>query len=264
MSLTNHDVTPFAFEGKELKALAADGDVWYFVDELQNMLEAKNIRGEVNKLPERWKRVVDVREITVGKPYTTGNPRRTLVNTKGAIKIALRARWSKADEFTEKIADLADRHYKGDLSVSQENINLNGGRDPEGLQRIAEQSVMFLEHPAAQHTARRIESIAARKAHVSTLGKHGVTPAGFGRVTNGTYTGMFGMKAKELAKSMGLTKKQGIRDNLCQTDLIGVTLSESLATDKIEKQNVYGDKPCADVSLEVASEVGKAIKRARI
>ena len=179
-------------------------------------------------------------------------------------RLALSSRKAAAKPFQKWAADLIKRFRRGDLSIATEVIERNGGKDQAGLERIAIQSVMFLEHPAAQHTARRIESIATRKMFISMLGKKGVSQIGFGRCTNEVYKGTLGGKASEVSERMGLTKNQNLRDHLPMSELIAVNLAEALATEKIEVRNIHGDKPCADACYDTASEVGKAIVRARL
>jgi hypothetical protein len=256
-------LAPFAFAGKELQRLEIDGDIWYFAEELRDLLGAKNIKKQIANLPDAWKRVIDARNSSVAKSYLKGNPRRTIINTKAVIKTALRANWEHADAFAEQISDIAERYYKGDLSLAGEVVERNGGKDQEGLERLAVQTSMFMGHDAMQRTMRRFEGIEARKGFTSMLGRHSVTPVGFGYCTNKIYAGTLGGKAKEVAKKMGLPAKANLRDHLPAVDLIGITLAEALATERIEKVDAQGDHQCASVCEIASDEVGQAIRRTR-
>jgi hypothetical protein len=249
-------ISPFAFDGKELQRLEIDGDIWYFADEVRDLLGITNLRQILAKVKPEWRSVYKVYENRPGRP-------KTLINTKAVIKIALRSRWDKADDFAEEIADIAERYYKGDISLAEEVIERNGGRDQAGLERVAVQAGMFMQHEAMQRTMRRFEGIEARKAFTSMLGRHSVTPIGYGHCTNRIYQGTLGGKAKDVSKRLGLTKKQNLRDHLPTVDLIGVTLAEALATERIEKEDAQGDRQCGTVCEIASHEVGQAIRRTR-
>jgi hypothetical protein len=249
-------LAPFAFAGKELQRLEIDGDIWYFADEVRDLLGIKNIRQVVNKLKPEWRSVCKTYENRPGRG-------KTIINTKAVIKVALRAQWDKADDFAEEVASIAERYYKGDLSLAGEVVERNGGKDQEGLERLAVQTSMFMGHDAMQRTMRRFEGIEARKGFTSMLGRHSVTPVGFGYCTNKIYAGTLGGKAKEVAKKMGLPAKANLRDHLPAVDLIGITLAEALATERIEKVDAQGDHQCASVCEIASDEVGQAIRRTR-
>ncbi len=78
------------FADKELRRVESGGDIWYLAEEVRDLISPKNIRRQLNNLPEAWKRVVNVNESWIAKSYTTGNPNWVVINTKAVLKIAVR------------------------------------------------------------------------------------------------------------------------------------------------------------------------------
>lgn len=251
-------LAPFDFQGQDIRLFEYGDELWFLASDVCRAVEVENVSKALLRLDPDEKRDLTLSDVTGRKQ------RQNVISEAGMYRLALTSRKPSAKPFQRWAANLIKKFRKGDLSLAEEVIARNGGRDQAGLERIAEQSVMFLEHPAAQHTARRIESIATRKAFAASLMRHSVSKAGVGRCTNNIYRGTLGGSAKELSARMGLAKKDNLRDFLSMSDLIGVTLAEALSAEKIDRDDVHGDLPCSNVCADTAAEIGKAISRARI
>lgn len=91
----------------------------------------------------------------------------------------------------------------------------------------------------------RMKGVGVRKELTATLGTHGVHDNGFRECTNASYTGLFGMNAPAIRSALNIEKKDSIRDNLDKTQLLALSLSESLANDDIKGRNLWGVEQCS-------------------
>jgi hypothetical protein len=83
--------------------------------------------------------------------------------------------------------------------------------------------------------------------------KHGVA-------TNKTYVSLFGKKADELKRAMGLSRKASLRDHLTASQLQALGLVEISVAEKSEKANITDP----DRGLRCIEAVGAVVRRARI
>lgn len=93
----------------------------------------------------------------------------------------------------------------------------------------------------------RMKGVGVRKELTATLGTHGVHDNGFRECTNASYTGLFGMNAPAIRSALNIEKKDSIRDNLDKTQLLALSLSESLANDDIKGRNLWGSRTMLSV-----------------
>ena len=105
----------------------------------------------------------------------------------------------------------------------------------------------------------RMKGVGIRKKLTSTLGAHGVQGEGFRECTNASYTGLFGMNAPAIREGLGITKKESIRDNLSETQLLALSLSESLANDDIKDKHLWGVGQCSQSCHDAAHTVYEAV-----
>lgn len=107
----------------------------------------------------------------------------------------------------------------------------------------------------------RMKGVGARKELTSTLKTHGVTEGHeFRECTNASYTGLFGMNAPAIREGLGISKKQSIRDNMNQTELMALSLSENLAKKDIEKRSLWGVKSCSLSCHDAAKTISEAVQ----
>ena len=101
----------------------------------------------------------------------------------------------------------------------------------------------------------RIDGIPVRNEFTGTLKEHQVIGNGYGICTNNIYIPLLGGKADDLRRQKGLKKSENIRDNLSQVELISVMFAETLASDKIKRENRQGNDQCAVTCLKTGMNV---------
>lgn len=104
-----------------------------------------------------------------------------------------------------------------------------------------------------------MKGVGIRKELTSTLGTHGVQGEGFRECTNASYTGLFGMNAPAIRNVLQIDKKDSIRDNLSKTQLLALSLSESLANDDIKDKHLWGVRQCSQSCHDAAHTVYGAV-----
>lgn len=105
----------------------------------------------------------------------------------------------------------------------------------------------------------RMKGVGIRKELTSTLGTHGVQGEGFRECTDASYTGLFGMTAPAIRNVLQIDKKDSIRDNLSKTQLLALSLSESLANDDIKDKHLWGVRQCSQSCHDAAHTVYGAV-----
>lgn len=101
----------------------------------------------------------------------------------------------------------------------------------------------------------RLKGIDARNVFTETLGKHGISGSGFGICTNNIYKPVVGGTAAEVRKQKGLPDKCNLRDHMSAVELAGTFFAETLASDKIQRENRQGLNPCASACLSAGMDV---------
>lgn len=107
----------------------------------------------------------------------------------------------------------------------------------------------------------RMKGVGVRKELTATLGTHGVHDNGFRECTNASYTGLFGMNAPSIRSALNIEKKDSIRDNLDKTQLLALSLSESLANDDIKGRNLWGVEQCSQSCHDAAHTIYGAVMK---
>lgn len=109
--------------------------------------------------------------------------------------------------------------------------------------------------------ATRTSGIVQRNVYTRTLQEHEVKY--YGTCTDEIYRGLFGYRAKELRKMKGLPKKANLREYMDMVQLSATMLSEAMATENIEQNDVRGNDKCAKVSKISAMSVANAVTSGR-
>ena len=109
----------------------------------------------------------------------------------------------------------------------------------------------------------RIEGVERRNAFTSTLKYHGVTGQGYGICTRAIYSPLFGGDG-----STGFIKEKKqitgeVRDNLSKTELLAISLVESLSEDKIKAEEAKGNVQCAEICRTVSTTIARSIVASR-
>ena len=107
----------------------------------------------------------------------------------------------------------------------------------------------------------RMKGVGIRKELTATLGTHGVHDNGFRECTNASYTGLFGMNAPAIRSALNIEKKDSIRDNLDKTQLLALSLSESLANDDINGRKLWGVEQCSQSCHDAAHTIYGAVMK---
>lgn len=105
----------------------------------------------------------------------------------------------------------------------------------------------------------RMKGVGVRKELTKTLGSHGVKGDGYRECTNASYTGLFGRNAPAIRKTLGITKKDSIRDNLSRRQLLALSLAEDLAKDDIEQNALWGTEQCAHTCHDASKTIYGAV-----
>lgn len=108
--------------------------------------------------------------------------------------------------------------------------------------------------------AARAISRVQRNRFTDVLKRAGVSARGYPRCTDAIYVGLFDMKAAQLKKALGT---QVTRDGMDLAQLSQITLTESMAAERIEDEYCRGDTECAEASSITAGFVRSAIEQER-
>ena len=109
----------------------------------------------------------------------------------------------------------------------------------------------------------RFKSISVRNEFTKVLAAHEVEREAFKNCTNAIYQPLFGGSTNVVREKKGLVKSQSIRDNLSSVELTAVSLSEQLAMEHIEKNQIKGDGKCEIVCRNSSKAVANAIIQSR-
>lgn len=110
----------------------------------------------------------------------------------------------------------------------------------------------------------RIIGIAGRKAFTSGLAQHGVRGgAGFRNCTNAIYIPLYGGTTAVVRQKKNLSAKDNIRDNMNALELASTRLSELLALNTIQVNNLNGNGQCEMACTQAAKSVANAIMENR-
>lgn len=107
--------------------------------------------------------------------------------------------------------------------------------------------------------AQRLKSIDTRNSFTSTLAAHGVSGEGFRNCTNAIYEPLWGGTTAVIREKKGLTSKDSIRDNCSRVELAAIDLSEALASDEIENNDIRGNAKCEIASRRASRVIANAL-----
>lgn len=107
--------------------------------------------------------------------------------------------------------------------------------------------------------AQRLKSIDTRNSFTSTLAAHGVSGEGFRNCTNAIYEPLWGGTTAVIREKKGLTSKDSIRDNCSRVELAAIDLSEALASDEIENNDIRGNAKCEMASRRASRVIANAL-----
>lgn len=114
----------------------------------------------------------------------------------------------------------------------------------------------------AEWISMRLEGKGKRNEYTTILATHGVVREGFRNCTNNIYLPLWGGGSNVVRAKKGLSKTDNIRDNLTGIELEAVKFAESLATERIKRNNLKGNAQCEEASLKASMSVRDALKSA--
>lgn len=148
--------------------------------------------------------------------------------------------------------------YSGYLSpVLKLKINDTFLRVQSGDTSVIEEALSHQPADQQKRTVDRLQQIVIRNQHTATLQAHGVHGAGFAQCTNATYIPILGGTAAEIREQRGLVKTANLREHMTPIERAAASLSEEISKDKIEKNNLRGNNPCAAACLDASTRVAR-------
>lgn len=107
----------------------------------------------------------------------------------------------------------------------------------------------------------RLRGIEVRYQFTDTLKEHGVVqPWQYAIITNAIYKEIFGQTAAEMKESLGLSKRDALRDNLSLSQMAANLLAEALSTEDIESNDRQGFQECHKATQDAASRVKRVFE----
>jgi hypothetical protein len=111
----------------------------------------------------------------------------------------------------------------------------------------------------AEAIAKRNEGVTNRLIFTNRLQVHGVQGNGFQECTRAIYFPLFGGSTSVIKKNYNLPERANVRDYMTPVQLATLSLAESLAAERIEKERAYGNTACVSISNQVGQAMAKAV-----
>jgi hypothetical protein len=108
--------------------------------------------------------------------------------------------------------------------------------------------------------AKRNEGVANRLIFTTSLQRHGVAGSGFGDCTRAIYFPLFGGGTDTIKQKLAVPDKGNVRDYMTGVQLATVSLAESIAAERIEKEGTYGNMACTQTCNQVGQAVAQAVR----
>ncbi len=219
----------FEFQGQSVRVVIINGEPWWTVRDVCQILAIRNVSDAVNRLNQKGVALNDT--LTPG-----GNQKLTIINEPNLYRLIFRSDKKEAKEFQDWVFEevLPSIRKTGGYSVIQ-------GNDPWA-------------------NARRDEIEARNKATDSWKARGIKEGIEYAKLTNTEYKKSFDMTAREYRKYKGLPPNANVREHMTDMELLFTAINERAATEIHEQRDSYGfDELHRDVS-----EAGEATKRARL
>lgn len=229
------------FQGQQIRAVwDEDNEKWWFsvVDIVAALTDStdpkqyvKKMRARDPELNSRWGTICTPTEMKAadGKIYKT-----QAMDTEGILRLIQSIPSKKAEPLKQWLAQ-----------VGREAIDEM--QDPEKAINRAIANYRHLGY-SESWINQRIKSIEVRKALTDEWDRSGVKRgAEYAKLTDLMYETWAGLTAKEYKRHKGL-KKENLRDNMTNTELVLNMLAEVTATDISEEENPIGFDESAGVA----------------
>ncbi len=245
------DLVPqvFSFQQHHVRTTGTDRDLWFVA---KDVCEALDIawRGKETLLgfhPD-WIGVRNLRTPIRQKDGTLAlMANEVIVISEAAVyKLAFRSRKPNAEAFTDWVA--------GEVLPSIRKTGAYRAKQRERYERLGKSEEWIDE---------RQEGIEERKTFTAVLQEHASSPRVYPQATNAIYRPVLGGDAARLKMAMQLHPKANLRDGLSTHDLMRVKFAESMAADKIEKEDLRGDDKCVRAARLAGDAVVTALQIVR-
>lgn len=200
-----------------------------------------------NKDPRKWKETEEAKQLI-------DRLAKNLNVAKNVIYKASRGRYSTGSWGHKLLAVEYSGYLSPDLKLK---INDTFLRVQSGDTSVIEEALSHQPADQQKRTVDRLQQIVIRNQHTATLQAHGVHGAGFAQCTNATYIPILGGTAAEIREQRGLVKTANLREHMTPIERAAASLSEEISKDKIEKNNLRGNNPCAAACLDASTRVAR-------
>ena len=213
--------------------------------------------GEVkDKAPSQWTRNKTSREFIdyISKSAKMHSPIKTIYND-GRNEVF--AHWQIVLAYAKFISHEFHAEVNQVFKERQEE-----NQNPElGINRSHERAINNYKKQGKDDKwiKNRMSGIETRHYFTDTLSSNGCDGQGIAICTNNIYREVIGGTAKDIRSNRGISRKSSIRDSLTMTENLSNALAESLATDKIESEDLKGNNQCANACKKAGQEVKKAV-----
>lgn len=239
--------TDFIFHGNTVRTVGADPDLWFVA---KDVCEVFGIawRGSdtLTAIPADWRGVRKLRTPQKNQYGQMGYVETEVIVLRAfaVYKLAFRSNKPFADEFTNWVASevIPSIQKKGYYDATQRAKHLKAGK-------------------SEQWSEERIEGVERRKGYTDTLKAHGVNgPREYAACTDAINRPILGYPAATAKMVRQLPPKAVLRDHVSIGELIQLKYAESLASDRIDKDNLNGVAPCQHASRLAGEAVAQALR----
>jgi hypothetical protein len=230
-----------AFEGKEKVSLT---DLW------------RAAGSPENKEPYEWLRTEHAKALIAELEADTGKNR--IVKTAKGGKVGGGGTWAHRDLAVSYAGYLSPK-----LQIFVNRVFLERLQEDKNPDLIGQRFIDTYKRKGFSDAriALRFKSIQGNKEHNEVLARHGVDKLGHAMCAHNINIGILGTTKKKYLSNRGIEPTADVRDYMTDAELAAETLAELLSDSKIEKEEIFGNKPCAKVCHQVAKDLSNTVQR---
>lgn len=236
----------FDFQGHVVRCEGTDRAPWFVAKDVCDALGIGWGSRTLSNIPDAWRGVRKLRTPRRNPDGSIGFQLQDVVviNESAVYKLVFRSNRPEADAFTDWVADevVPSIRKTGEYRVGQRRKYNALGKDQDWVEE-------------------REEGIVQRKTLTSTLQAHDASD--YAGATNAIYKPLLGGTAARVKMQMQLTPKANLRDNLSTHDLMRVKFAESMASDKIEADDLRGNDHCNTACRVAGEAVATALEKVK-
>lgn len=237
------ELTPFGFEiRKDSKGRLCLTDLWIASG------------SDKSKKPAKWQETVDAKAFIKATCKILNILETDIIDTK---------RGKSGGSYGHKQILLEYAQYLSpELGVVVNEVYFQRMEEEKNPQLAIDRAVKTWEKKGKtpEWISTRLNGKAARLVFTHTLSSHGVKGIGFKDCTNAIYKPLWGGTAALVRVKKNLPEKSNTRENMTTTELLAVSLAESLASDNINKHEIFGNVGCRNECFRTGSIIAEAVK----